>query len=93
MYTLVIYDITDDDVRMRVACACREAGLVRIQRSAFIGAIDSQRRKNLAIRLKRILGSGKGNIQIFTICEPDMSTREVIGQGGDYEEEEGVVFL
>lgn len=93
MYTLVIYDITDDDVRMKIAQACREAGLTRIQRSAFLGVIDSQTRKSLEIKLKNILGSGKGNIQLFIICEADISHRRMIGQPIEYEEGEGIVFL
>ena len=92
MYTLVVYDITDDGIRFKVAEACKEAGLVRIQKSAFIGRIDSQRRKNLKHRLKRILGSSPGNIQIFLICEADMRFREIIGEPTDFEEE-GLVFL
>ncbi len=92
MYTLVIYDITDDEIRMKAAEACREVGLVRIQKSAFLGIIDSQKRKNLEIKLRRILGQNKGNIQIFTICEADISHRKIIGEFLDYEEE-GVMFL
>jgi len=92
MYTLVIYDITDDDVRMRVAEACMEAGLVRIQKSAFLGRIDSQRRKSLKHRLQRILGDSSGNIQIFLICEADMRLREVIGEPVG-SEEEGLMIL
>jgi len=92
MYTLVIYDITEDEVRMKIAEACREAGLVRIQKSAFLGTIDSQKRKNLEIRLRKVLGQSKGNIQIFTICEADISYRRIIGEVVEYEEE-GVMFL
>jgi CRISPR-associated protein Cas2 len=92
MYTLVIYDITEDEVRMKIAEACREAGLVRIQKSAFLGIIDSQKRKNLEIRLRKVLGQSKGNIQIFTICEADISYRRIIGEVVEYEEE-GVMFL
>lgn len=91
MYTLVIYDITDDELRLKVAAACKEVGLVRIQKSAFLGMIDSQRRKSLELRLGKILGSHKGNIQIFVICEADMVHRKIIGEPIECEEE--VVFL
>ncbi|MEM3897027.1 MAG: CRISPR-associated endonuclease Cas2 [Nitrososphaerota archaeon] len=93
MYTLVIYDITDNDIRMKIAQACKEAGLTRIQKSAFLGVIDSQTRKSLEIRLKNILGSNKGNVQIFIICEADISGRKIIGQLMEYEESEEIVFL
>lgn len=92
MYTLVIYDISDDEVRLKVAEACKEAGLARIQKSAFIGRIDSQKRKNLKHKLQRILGNSSGNIQLFLICEADMRFREIIGEPAVYEEE-GVIFL
>jgi CRISPR-associated protein Cas2 len=92
MYTLVIYDITDDALRLRIAEACKEFGLVRIQKSAFLGKIDSQRRKSLRIRLKEILGNNSGNIQIFLICEADMRFREIIGEPTGYEEE-GIIIL
>jgi CRISPR-associated protein Cas2 len=78
MMTLVIYDISDDDVRNKIAGVCKRLGLCRIQKSAFLGEISSSRRKELAIKLKRSL-RGRGNIQIFVICKPDFALREIIG--------------
>ncbi len=77
-YTLVIYDITDDNLRNEIAQICMDNGLVRIQKSAFLGVIDSQRRKHLIHLLRRKLGSNKGNIQVFVICEDDMRYRTII---------------
>ncbi|MEM2883233.1 MAG: CRISPR-associated endonuclease Cas2 [Nitrososphaerales archaeon] len=47
MFTLVIYDISDDELRMKVAQACKRFGLVRVQKSAFSGRIRSSLRKEL----------------------------------------------
>ena len=88
--TLVIYDISDDKVRMKVSNICKRFGLSRIQRSAFLGEMTSSRRKDLIKKLKRILKGG-GNIQIFVICKPDLAVREIIGEGVDYEEERFVI--
>lgn len=93
MYTLVIYDITDDDIRFKIARACKEAGLARIQKSAFLGALDSQRRKHLKRRLEVILGRNRGNIQMFLICDADMRFREMIGQITVGEEDEDTLIL
>lgn len=95
MHTLVIYDITDDDIRLAVAKACKEAGLARIQKSAFLGVLNSQARKNLRRRLERILGKNKGNIQIFIICDADIRFREIIGEVlvGDEDEDEDLLIL
>ncbi len=85
MKTLVIYDISDDKIRERVAKVCKMFGLSRIQRSAFLGDLTSARRKELSAKLKRVLGKKDGNIQIFVICKPDFALREIIGV---YEEDE-----
>lgn len=91
MHTLVIYDITDDQTRMKIAEACKSAGLVRIQKSAFLGTINSQVRKGLIMKLRKILGDQEGNIQIFLICEADIRLREMIGK--PTEEEEDMLIL
>ncbi|MEM2342364.1 MAG: CRISPR-associated endonuclease Cas2 [Candidatus Bathyarchaeia archaeon] len=80
MQTLVVYDIGDDEVRLRVSEACKRFGLARIQRSTFLGYLSSMRRKELAAALRRILGDADGNIQIFVICRADLALREVIGK-------------
>lgn len=92
MHTLVIYDITDDKIRLAVAQACKEVGLVRIQKSAFIGEINAQTRKHLKKKLTRILGKSKGNIQIFQICDADLKLREIIGEPYVEEEEEIIII-
>jgi len=91
MMTLVIYDISDDGVRKRISDICKRFGLSRIQRSAFLGEINSSRRKELVTRLRRNL-KGDGNIQIFVICRPDFSLREIIGEFREAEDEEIIIF-
>ncbi|MDK2782091.1 MAG: CRISPR-associated protein Cas2 [Archaeoglobi archaeon] len=78
MITLVIYDISEDEVRNKIAKLCKSFGLHRIQKSAFLGEISSSRRKELSIKLRRSLKS-RGNVQIFVICKPDFALREIIG--------------
>ena len=80
MQTLIVYDISDDEIRLRVSEACKRFGLARIQRSTFLGYLSSMRRKELAAALRRILGDADGNIQIFVICRADLALREVIGK-------------
>ena len=38
--TLVIYDIENDKIRLRISETCLDYGLARIQYSAFLGSID-----------------------------------------------------
>lgn len=39
MYTWIIYDITDNRQRTKVADRCRQLGLQRVQRSVFLGKV------------------------------------------------------
>lgn len=92
MMTLVIYDISDDDTRLKVAKICKRFGLSRIQKSAFLGELTSSKRKELTLKLRKTLGGKRGNIQIFIICRPDFAMREIIGEQG-LEENEQDVFI
>ncbi|MBT9173024.1 MAG: CRISPR-associated endoribonuclease Cas2 [Syntrophomonadaceae bacterium] len=84
MQTLVIFDIPDDRIRNKVGVACKDYGLERIQYSAFLGAINHNRRDELRQRLRRTLGKKAGNIQIYPLCEKDLRLKiEIINHKGD----------
>jgi CRISPR-associated protein Cas2 len=72
MVTLVIYDIPDDRIRQRAATACLDAGLARIQYSAFIGALNTNRRRELYLRLRKVLGPHPGNIRLYPIGQKEL---------------------
>ncbi|MCD6444952.1 CRISPR-associated endonuclease Cas2 [Candidatus Bathyarchaeota archaeon] len=94
MHTLVIYDIPDDGVRVRVSDLCKRFGLARIQKSAFLGDLSSSVRKELVAALRRVLGERDGNIQVFVICRADLSLRTVIGKPfHEYTSEAGDLFV
>lgn len=94
MYTLVIYDIPDDGIRVRVSDLCKRFGLARIQKSAFLGDLSSSVRKELVTALRRALKEQDGNIQVFVICRTDLSLRTVIGKSyHEYASEAGDLFV
>ncbi len=70
--TLVIYDIESDRARRKVADACLDYGLLRIQYSAFRGDLNHNRRKELELRVSELLTEKEGNVQFYPICEKDM---------------------
>jgi CRISPR-associated protein Cas2 len=72
MVTLVIYDIPDDRVRERAATACLDAGLARIQYSAFVGALNTNRRRELYLKLRRVLGESPGNIRLYPVGQKEL---------------------
>jgi CRISPR-associated protein Cas2 len=79
-YTLVIYDIPDDNLRNKVSDACKRFGLEVLQRSAYGGFISSGIRKELIAVLQRLLKNNEGNIKIYTICKYDLKYLVDIGE-------------
>jgi CRISPR-associated protein Cas2 len=77
MYCLLIYDIPDDRIRTRIADACLDYGLDRMQYSAFYGDISRNHQEELFLKVKEILADKAGNIQLVPICETDWGHRLV----------------
>ena len=85
-HCLLVYDISHDRTRSRVADVCLDYGLDRIQYSAFLGALTRTHQEELMLRLARLLGKRAGNIQLFPLCQTDWRARQVIEnkeKGGD----------
>lgn len=81
MNCLVIYDIPDDRARQKVADACLDYGLDRVQFSAFAGDISRNLQQELFKKMSRLLGRRAGNIQLIPICATDWGQR-LVKEGG-----------
>lgn len=79
-HCILVYDISNDSIRTRVAEACLDYGLDRIQYSAFLGKMARTHQEELMLRVKNILGKGAGNVQLFPLCATDWAERRVIEQ-------------
>lgn len=77
MNCLLIYDIADDRVRSKVADACLDYGLDRLQYSAFVGDISRNLQDELFKKVTKLLGRRSGNIQLIPVCETDWRQRRV----------------
>ena len=82
MRCLVVYDISNDRVRSKVADFCLDYGLDRIQFSTFLGDLARTHQEELLIKIKKQLGRRAGNVQLFPVCEKDWRMRLVIDQKG-----------
>jgi CRISPR/Cas system-associated endoribonuclease Cas2 len=54
LITLVLYDVEDDWARTRVAEACKDFGLERIQYSCFRGKLSQNKREELYERMRKV---------------------------------------
>jgi CRISPR-associated protein Cas2 len=76
----LIYDISHDGVRAKVADACLDYGLERVQYSAFLGELSWIHQKELLLQIKRRIGKHDANIQLFPLDEKSWTSRRVIEQ-------------
>lgn len=76
MRCLLIYDIPDDRIRTKVADACLDYGLDRIQYSAFSGDISRNLQEELFLKLLDLIDEKEGNIQLIPICGKDWANRQ-----------------
>ena len=78
MRYLLIYDIAHDGTRSKVADACLDYGLARIQFSAFLGELTPAHQRELLLKIKQRLGTHGANIQLFPLDEKAWSARQLI---------------
>jgi CRISPR-associated protein Cas2 len=80
LHCLLIYDITHDSTRTKVADACLDYGLERIQYSAFLGELSSTHQRELLLKIKRQIGKHEANVQLFPLDEKSWIGRRVFEQ-------------
>jgi len=71
--TFVLYDIVEDKTRARIAEACLDFGLVRVQYSAFAGSLNRNKREELFLRLRATLGDEVGKLLVQPVCQKDVA--------------------
>jgi CRISPR-associated protein Cas2 len=62
-------------VRGKIADACLDYGLDRIQFSAFAGKLSRNHQQELMLRIGKLLGNGIGSVKLVPICDKDWQDR------------------
>lgn len=78
MRYLLIYDIPHDGTRAKVADACLDYGLLRIQYSAFLGELTATHQRELLLKIRQRVGKHGLNVQLFPLDEKAWENRKVI---------------
>lgn len=82
---LLIYDITDDRLRGRIADLCLDYGLERIQYSAFWGTLSRTHQEELMMKIEDRVGEKPANVQLVPICRKDWAARiELVVEETEY---------
>lgn len=81
----IIYDIVENKTRTRVAKECKKYGLVRVQKSVFLGKMRSSRFDELGEKCLDLIDKDSDSVYIFPFCQEDFRKIRVLGQGFDKE--------
>ena len=79
----IIYDISDDKTRNKVAKECKKYGLIRVQKSVFLGKLKTNRFDGLGEKCLDLINEDVDSLYLFPFCQEDFRQIKVIGQGFD----------
>ncbi len=80
MQVLLIYDIPDDRARQKVADACLDYGLQRVQYSAFAGALSRTHQRALFGEIVDRVGRKAARVLLVPLPEDVWQARRVLEQ-------------
>ncbi len=83
MLVWVIYDIVKDKTRNQIARACKQYGLYRVQKSAFLGNLNKNEIDELSIKSDDLINKEADSVYIFPMCEDDFKKVKLLGQAFD----------
>lgn len=79
----IIYDIVEDRTRTKLAKECKKFGLERVQKSVFLGKLESNRFDEFGEKCLSLINEDEDSVYIFPFCQEDFRNIKVLGQGFD----------
>ena len=79
----VMYDIAENKVRNKLAKVCKKYGLTRVQKSIFLGRLDTNRFDELAEHCLDLMDEETDSVYLFPFCQDDFRRIQVLGQRFD----------
>ena len=79
----VVYDITKDATRGRVARACLNKGLYRVQKSVFLGEINSNAMDSLGLECEELIDKDVDSVYLFPMDQASFKQVKLLGQAFD----------
>jgi CRISPR-associated protein Cas2 len=81
--TWVVYDITKDRTRTKIAKRCLDYGLTRVQKSVFLGDLPPNRVEEVLQFSQELLDPQTDAVYVFPMCREDFERVRIVGQGFD----------
>jgi len=83
MIVWVLYDIEDNKARTKIAKACKQAGLYRVQYSVFLGTLTPHEKDSLTLQVEELMDEEKDKVYIFPMSKDELRQTELLGQAFD----------
>ncbi len=83
MLVWIIYDIAENKIRTKIAKACKDKGLYRVQKSSFLGTLNKNQIDELKIICDDNIDPENDSVYIFPMCEDDFKKVKLLGQAFD----------
>ena len=83
MLVWVIYDISENKTRNKIARIAKQAGLYRVQKSVFLGTTSRNDLDELILKSRELINEETDSVYIFPLCEKDFKAVKTLGQAFD----------
>jgi CRISPR-associated protein Cas2 len=83
MLTWIIYDISKDRTRTKIAKRCLDFGLYRVQKSVFLGDIEPNRVNEITLASTELMNLQTDSVYVFPMCQDDFEKVRIVGQRFD----------
>jgi CRISPR-associated protein Cas2 len=83
MLTWVVYDISKDRTRTKIAKRCLDFGLYRVQKSVFLGDLQPNRIQEILLFSEELLDLETDSVYVFPMSREDYEKVRIVGVGFD----------
>jgi CRISPR-associated protein Cas2 len=83
MRAWIVYDITQNRRRQRIVRACRDFGLIRAQKSVFVGIVDDSRLESFFARLRSEMDENEDSVFVLPTDKRLIEEGKYFGKGFD----------
>lgn len=79
MLYAVLYDISNMKTRNKIVMKCKNYGLVRVQKSIFIGDLTKNKAEMLALEIQAFTREDSDKVFILPLCNSCFDGKQIIG--------------
>ena len=81
----VIYDIVENKVRNKIIRVCKNSGLYRVQKSVFLGDINSTSMDSMIVEIESLIDPDVDSVYVFPMDKRTFNEITLMGQAFDKE--------